>query len=207
MSEIPVWLDWVQRLQSLAQAGLTYSQNEFDLDRYRQIQIIAAEILSNGTDLTFDKTHQLLADERGYVTPKLDVRGVVFKDGKVLLVKELADGGWTLPGGWVDIGEPPALSAEREVWEESGYNVRSVKLLALYDNRKHDFYPTFNHIYKLFFLCELIGGEPTNSIETSDAQFFARDEIPPLSHGRITAKVLETMFELALNPEAPTDFD
>lgn len=207
MTELPIWFDWVQRLQSLSQAGLTYSKNEFDLDRYRQIQKIAAEMLANGTALPFEKTNQLLIEEQGYATPKLDVRGVVFNKGKVLLVKELADGGWTLPGGWVDIGEPPAHSAEREVWEESGFTVHAVRLLALYDNRKHDFYPTFNHIYKLFFLCKLIGGKPANSIETSDAQFFSRDALPPLSNGRTTAKILMNMFDLGEQTDAPTVFD
>lgn len=207
MTEIPKWHNWVERLQTIAQAGLTYSQNTFDLDRYQQVQTLAAEILAEGLDSPIEKTEALLGNEQGYATPKLDVRGVVFKEGKILMVKEVIDGEWTLPGGWVDVGEPPSLSAEREVWEESGYEVRAVKLLALYDHRKHDFRPYFFHIYKLFFLCELLGGQPTNSIETNGVGFFGRNEIPSLSNGRITKSILERMFELAENPAAPTDFD
>jgi len=161
MTEIPKWHNWVERLQTIARAGLTYSQNTFDLDRYQQVQTLAAEILAEGLDSPIEKTEALLGNEQGYATPKLDVRGVVFKEGKILMVKEVIDGEWTLPGGWVDVGEPPSLSAEREVWEESGYEVRAVKLLALYDHRKHDFRPYFFHIYKLFFLCELMGGQAT----------------------------------------------
>jgi ADP-ribose pyrophosphatase YjhB (NUDIX family) len=207
MTIFPNWFAWVEQLQSLAQAGLTYSKNDFDLDRYRQIQGIAAEILSAGTDVSIIKTKQLLIEEHGYATPKLDVRGVVIDQNKVLLVKELSDGKWTLPGGWVDVGESPAYSAEREVWEESGYKVKVNRLLALYDNRKHDFYPTFTHIYKIFFLCELIGGSPKNSIETSDAQFFPLDAIPTLSSGRITHNILNSLINIALDPNAATDFD
>lgn len=207
MTEIPKWHNWVERLQTIARAGLTYSQNTFDLDRYQQVQTLAAEILAEGLDSPIEKTEALLGNEQGYATPKLDVRGVVFKEGKILMVKEVIDGEWTLPGGWVDVGEPPSLSAEREVWEESGYEVRAVKLLALYDHRKHDFRPYFFHIYKLFFLCELLGGQPTNSIETNGVGFFGRNEIPSLSNGRITKSILERMFELAKNPAAPTDFD
>ncbi len=207
MTEIPKWHNWVERLQTIARAGLTYSQNTFDLDRYQQVQTLAAEILAEGLDSPIEKTEALLGNEQGYATPKLDVRGVVFKEGKILMVKEVIDGEWTLPGGWVDVGEPPSLSAEREVWEESGYEVRAVKLLALYDHRKHDFRPYFFHIYKLFFLCELLGGQPTNSIETNGVGFFGRNEIPSLSNGRITKSIIERMFELAKNPAAPTDFD
>jgi len=207
MTEIPKWHNWVERLQTIARAGLTYSQNTFDLDRYQQVQTLAAEILAEGLDSPIEKTEALLGNEQGYATPKLDVRGVVFKEGKILMVKEVIDGEWTLPGGWVDVGEPPSLSAEREVWEESGYEVRAVKLLALYDHRKHDFRPYFFHIYKLFFLCDLLGGQPTNSIETNGVGFFGRNEIPSLSNGRITKSIIERMFELAKNPAAPTDFD
>lgn len=207
MIEIPKWHNWVERLQTIARAGLTYSQNAFDLDRYHQVQALATEILAEGLDSPIEKTEALLGNEQGYATPKLDVRGVVLKEGKILMVKEVIDGEWTLPGGWVDVGEPPSLSAEREVWEESGYEVRAVKLLALYDHRKHDFRPYFFHIYKLFFLCELLGGQATHSIETNGVGFFGRDEIPSLSNGRITKSVLERMFELAETPGAPTDFD
>lgn len=207
MTEFQDWFRWVQQLQTIAQAGLTYTQNAFDRERYLEVQHIAAEILAAGTNNPIQETSSLLSLEKGYATPKLDVRGVVLQEGKVLLVKELLDGKWTLPGGWVDVGEAPSRAVEREVWEESGYLVRASKLLALYDRQKHGFPAYLFHIYKLFFLCELEGGEATDSIETEDASFFDRHALPPLSLGRTTEEVLERLFQLTDRPDAPTDFD
>lgn len=207
MSNMPAWFNWAQRLQSIAQAGLTYTQNVFDVERYHQTQQIAAEILAAGTDAPLQQVQGLLSVEAGYATPKLDVRGVVIRDGKILLVKELSDGCWTLPGGWVDVGEGPSTAAEREVWEESGYEVRAVKLLALYDRNLHDYPPFVFHTYKMIFLCDLLGGSPTTSIETGGAEFFGENEIPPLSVERVTPQVLTRLFELARHPDWPTDFD
>lgn len=207
MKNLGNWFNWVERLQTIAQAGLTYSQNVFDIDRYHQIQDIAAEILSQETETSLEKVNDILRLEKGYATPKLDVRGVVINKGKVLLVKEISDGYWTLPGGWVDVGESPSESVAREIREESGYEAFPVKLLALYDHRLHQFPPYFFHIYKLFFLCELKGGNAQSSIETSDAGFFERKDIPPLSQGRITHEVLNRLFSLIESPSSPTDFD
>lgn len=204
---LPPWFNWVQRLQTIAQAGLTYARDPFDVERYHQIQQIAAEILAAGADAPLEQVHGLLAAEEGYATPKLDVRAVVLREGRMLLVKELSDGGWTLPGGWVDVGDRPSAAAEREVREESGYEVRAVRLLALYDRNLHGYPPFIFHTYKLFFLCELLGGAPTVSIETGGAEFFAEDDLPPLSVARVTPQVLARLFDLARDAEAMTDFD
>jgi len=203
----PQWLDWAQRLQALAQNGLTYTTNPFDAERYRSIQEIAAEILSTYTEADLTVVRELLQGECGYATPKLDARGVVFHQGKILLVKELADGGWTLPGGWIDINEPPSQAVEREVFEESGYRVRCSKLLAVYDRNLHGHPPHPFHIYKLFFRCELNGGSAADSIETSGANFYALDEVPPLSIARTSPDELQRMFAHDQHPEWPTDFD
>lgn len=204
----PKWLEWAQNLQALAQAGLTYSPNPFDIERYHQIQQIAAEIVSKYTEVEYPIIKSLYQDQSGYATPKVDVRGVVFKGDKILLVKELLDHGlWTMPGGWVDVNEPPSRATEREIWEESGYEVKAVKLLALYDRNQHGFPPFLFHTYKMFMLCELIGGAPTTSIETGGADFFAEDELPPLSVARTTPEVIHRMFEHHRHPEWPTDFD
>jgi ADP-ribose pyrophosphatase YjhB (NUDIX family) len=132
---------------------------------------------------------------------------VVFQGDKILLTRELADGGWTLPGGWVDVNDRPGSAVEREVLEETGYEVKAVKLLALYDRNLHGHPAYIFHLYKLFFLCEFIGGEAVDSIETAGAQFFAEDEIPPLSVSRTTPEVLARMFAHHCHPEWPTDFD
>ena len=205
----PKWLGWVQQVQALAQDGLAYSQNPFDLERYHALQSVAARIVAEYSIQDFEKVDGLFTQQAGYATPKLDCRGVVFRDGKLLLVKELADGGWTLPGGWVDVGEPPSLAVEREVWEESGYRVKARKLLALDDrsNPRHAHPPYIFHTYKMFVLCELIGGEPAVSIETGGAEFYSEDEIPTLSIMRTSTEQIQRMFAHYRNPHLPCEFD
>lgn len=203
----PKWLNWAQQLHAHAQNGLTYTQNPFDAERYQQILEIAREILSTYTETDMPVMRQLIDSHAGYITPKLDIRGVVFQDGKILLVKELSDGRWTLPGGWVDINESPSQAVEREVWEESGYEVKANRLMALYDRNKHGHPAYIFHLYKLYIQCDLIGGEPRESKETGGAQFFKENEYPDLSLGRTTPEVLQRLFQLYHNPDMPAEFD
>lgn len=205
----PQWLQWAQQLQAIAQNGLTYSENPFDIDRFRQVQQVAAEILATHTNLPLESALDLFKQEEGYATPKVDVRGAVFWQDKLLLVKERFDGRWTLPGGWVDVGEPPSRAIEREIYEESGYQAQAVKLLALYDRNhpRHAHPPFWHHIYKLFFRCELLSGTATSSIETEAAEFFAEDDIPELSLSRVVPSQITRLFEHYRNPDLPTDFD
>jgi ADP-ribose pyrophosphatase YjhB (NUDIX family) len=149
----------------------------------------------------------LFAGQVGYATPKIDVRGAVFRDDAILLVKERSDGCWTLPGGWADVGDSPAEAVVREIAEESGYLTRAVKLLALYDRNKHGHPPIPDHAYKLFFLCEIIGGAPAESTETNGVGFFAEDELPNLSLTRVTPAQIARLFAHNRNPNLPTDFD
>ena len=201
------WLKWARQLQAIAQSGLTYTRNPFETERYKQVREIAVEMMVAHSDLETNKVRDLFASETGYATPKTDVRGVVFRDDKILLVKELRDGRWTLPGGWADVGDSPAEATVREVFEESGYRTRAVKLLACYDRNKHGHPPSGFHIYKLFFQCELRGGEPADSHETSGAAFFHENEIPDLSLPRVTPVQIARFFEHYRHPEWPTDFD
>ena len=205
----PKWLEWAKRLQALAQSGLTYTQNAFERERYEQVRDIASEMMAARSDETVERVVGLFAGEEGYATPKVDGRGVVFDaQGRVLLVKELRDGGWTLPGGFADVGDTPSQAVEREVREETGYEVKATKLLALYDRSKHGPVPVRPwHIYKIFLRCELIGGAPKDSHETAGARFFAQAEIPSLSNGRTTPGQLARMFEHYRNPDLPADFD
>lgn len=207
MSALPPLAAWAERLQLIAQAGLTYSQNPYDLQRFSQIQGLAAEMLAAHSENPPEKIQALLADERGYQTPKVDVRAVIIKDGKMLFVKELADGGWTLPGGWVDSGDQPSYAAEREVWEESGYTARATRLLAVLDHRLHGYPPYFFHIYKLFFQCEITGGAPATSLETGGVAWFGPEETPELSVARTTPEIIQLMFQQVNNPLAPALFD
>ena len=207
MSSTPQWLVWAQKLDAVAQAGLTFTENVFDIERYHKIREITAEIVSSYSQINYAEMKTLFDSQAGYATPKIDVRGVIFQGDKILLVKELADGHWTLPGGWVDVDEPPSHAAEREVWEESGYRVKATRLLGVYDRNQHGFPPYIYHSYKIFLLCDLLGGAPAISIETGGAEFFIEDEIPPLSLPRTTPEIIRRMFELHRHPEAPAEFD
>jgi ADP-ribose pyrophosphatase YjhB (NUDIX family) len=157
---------------------LTYTENPFDLERYQSIRKMRLTLMATYSQTDPLYILNLFADEVGPATPKVDVRGVVFKENKILLVKERLDGGWTLPGGWADVGESPRESVEREVYEESGFQTRAVKLLAVYDRNRHPHSPTPYYVYKLFFQCELVSGEPSPSLETTEVEFFAEHEIP-----------------------------
>ncbi|GAB1538200.1 NUDIX hydrolase [Scytonema sp. NUACC21] len=201
------WLAWAQKLQAIAQTGLTYSENPYDIERFKSIRAIAAEILATHSNVEPSYILDLFSREVGYATPKVDVRGVVFRDDTILLVKEREDGCWTLPGGWADVGESPSEAAVKEIFEESGYLTRAVKLLAVYDRNRHGHPPHPNYVYKLFFLCELVGGTPSASIETEEVGFFPEDGIPELSLGRVTPAQITRLYEHYRNPDLPTDFD
>ncbi len=204
----PNWLTWAKRLAALAQDGLTYSDNEYEIDRYHQIRQIAAEMMAGGFDLDSKSFVELFSREQGYATPKVDVRGAAFRDNKILLVREKLDGGWTLPGGWADPWQSPSEAVAREVFEEAGFQVRVVKLAAVYDRSKHPHLPPMPfHLYKLFFLCEITGGQATESYETTGVEFFAEDNIPPLSISRTLPFQIARMFEHYRNPALPADFD
>lgn len=206
-SPTPPWLHWAQRLQAIAQTGLTYNNTPYDQERYQAIQQIAAEMLAAGSHTPIEPILGLFAGQSGYPTPKVDVRGVIFQGATVLLVQERSDGRWTLPGGWADIGDSPAECVVREISEESGYEARAVKLLAVYDRNRHGHPPHPDYIYKLFFQCEVIGGQGMPGIETAAAAFFPLHNLPPLSLSRVTAAQIQRMYDHYCHPTWPTDFD
>jgi len=202
-----LWVKWVSELQALAQNGLTYSDNPFERERYESLRRIASEIAAEHSAYPQETIHELFCAEGGAATPKVDVRGVVFNDEKVLLVREVTDGRWAFPGGWADVFDSPSETVEREVWEESGFKVTARKLLALYDRNKHGHPQPWPYSYKCFFLCDLIGGEAATSCETTETGFFAEDEIPSLSLPRLTPSQVSRMFDHHRHPDWPTDFD
>jgi ADP-ribose pyrophosphatase YjhB (NUDIX family) len=201
------WLQWAQQLQAVAQTGDAYANNEFDRQRYDLIRKIAAEIMAAGSGAQPQDVLDVYVREGGYATPKMDVRAAVFRDDRILMVQERSDGLWTLPGGFADVGDTPSDAIEREVLEESGFTVKVSKLAALFDRNRHPHPPFGYHIWKAFFLCDLHGGEARPSIETSAVGFFAENELPPLSRGRIAVNQLELMFEHHRNPQLPASFD
>jgi ADP-ribose pyrophosphatase YjhB (NUDIX family) len=177
------WLNWLQRLQTLAHNGLTYAENSYDIERYEKLRDLADEMAAVQANIEPHVIRTLFAHEKGYTTPKVDVRGVVFREDRIL------------------------LAVEREIREESGFEARAVKLLAVYDRNQHSHDPYPFHAYKLFFLCGLLGGEAQTSNETSDVDFFAADALPPLSTTRVTASQIARFFVHHGNPDLPTDFD
>jgi len=207
MSE-PDWLPIARELQALAQTGLAFSKDPFDLQRFRRVRELAAAIMAQGSATDIERVLELFQGDVGYATPKVDVRGAAFLDGRVLLVREGSDGGWTLPGGWADVNQSAAQCVVREIAEESGFEARAVKLVALSDYRKAG-HPRRHpdSIYKLFFLCEITGGSARASEETTDVAFFARDALPPLSLSRNTPAQIERMFRHDEERGLPTEFD
>jgi len=204
----PQWLTWARQLQAIAQTGLTYAKDTYDLERYASVRQVAAEMMAAGSGLKdWVTVLDLFQQEAGYATPKVDVRAAVFRDNRVLLVKEREDNCWTLPGGWADVGDAPSQAAIRETKEESGYDVVATKIAAVYDRNRHGHPPIPYHAYKLFFLCEIVGGQSACSHETVAVDFFAEDRIPALSLTRVTPKQISHLFDHHRHPEWPTSFD
>jgi ADP-ribose pyrophosphatase YjhB (NUDIX family) len=200
------WLKWAREIFSISQSGITYSGNPYDIERYKRLQAITAEIIESQSEISREAALDSFSMQAGYITPKVDVRGAVVKDGKILLVQERADGNWALPGGWADLGDSPASMVEREIWEESGFRVKAEKVVAVIDaNRIQPM--EFYHAYKIIFLCRLLEGEPRTSYETLAVDFFAFDQLPALSPYRTSQSMLHEVFAHVEDPHRPTMFD
>lgn len=203
---LPKWLEWAREIQSLAQTGLHFAENNYQSERFSRLMEIAAEIISDYSDLDQTSLVKLYNDQIGYATPRIDVRGAVFQKGKLLLVRERVDGGWTMPGGWADVGDLPSEAVEREVLEESGFEVSARKVIGVYDANRTGPLEVF-HAFKIVFLCTILGGEPRISNETSQVRFFSQDEIPEyLSGERTKIRHVEDAFT-ANSVDSPTIFD
>jgi ADP-ribose pyrophosphatase YjhB (NUDIX family) len=201
------WLDWVQEIQALSQTGYHYATNEFDRQRYRRLLEISAEMAAENTGLDAPTLVRVFTSQIGYATPRVDVRAAVFQDDQLLMVRERLDGGWTLPGGWVDVKEYPSHAVEREVREEAGYQVHAKKVIGVYDANRVEPLELF-HAFKIVFLCDLIGGDAHTSVETSEVAFFARDEIPSNFSGERTRKRhIQDAYRALDFPDCPTVFD
>jgi ADP-ribose pyrophosphatase YjhB (NUDIX family) len=207
LTTAPRWLTWAREIQALAQTGHHYSENAYQRGRYQRLAEIAAEIISEYTDLQSSDLVTVFQAQIGYATPRVDVRGAVFRDQKLLMVRERADGGWTMPGGWADVGDVPSEAAEREVWEEAGYRVKAVRLLGVYDANRVEPLELF-HAFKIIFLCEILDGEARPSNETSEVRFFGLDEIPEgLSGERTKPRQILDAFAAAGDPGRAAVFD
>lgn len=199
---------WARQIQALAQTGLEYSENPYDRQRYEALRKLAAEMMAEASGVPVALWTDLFKKQTGYATPKVDVRGAVFKAGEILLVRERSDGCWSLPGGWADVNDPPSVAVLRELREETGYEARCTKLAAVLDRDAHyheDHRPF--HSYKLMFLCETVGAAAGRDHDISDARFFPVVDLPPLSLHRTLPMHIELMRRHHLNPEIPTEFD
>lgn len=207
MTRPPRWLEWAREIQAIAQTGLHYSTDEYNRQRYTRLMEIAAQMVSEQGQLESEEVTKAFFEPIGYATPRVDVRAAVFQEGKLLMVREKADGGWTLPGGWADVGDVPSQAAERETWEEAGYRVRAARLIGVYDANRSGPLELF-HAYKLVFLCELLAGEARPSFETSEVAFFSRQEIPAVLSGeRTLPRHIRDAFHILDDPNCPAVFD
>ncbi|MBN2571835.1 MAG: NUDIX hydrolase, partial [Ignavibacteriales bacterium] len=196
-----------RRLQIIAKAGIEYAHTDYDVDRYRAIQDMVAEILENYSDIPKKKLLKLFEQEKGYITPKIDVRAAIFKDDKILLVKEKIDGKWSMPGGWADINLSLKESLIKEAKEEAGVEVEPKRVIAVLDRKKHNPPLFFYGVYKIFVQCDLISGEFSKNAETSDADFFLLDKLPPLSVGRNTFEQIKMCFDVKDKENFDTIFE
>jgi len=203
----PKWLSWAKEIQAIAQTGLAYAKDVYDVERYQALRELSVDILATYTLESKESIRLSFANDEGYCTPKTDIRGVVFRDQCILMVREKSDGKWALPGGWADIGLSPSEVVVKEIREESGFETEAVRLLAVMDKKFHNHPPEAYHIYKLFILCQIVGGEAGEGLETSDVSFFAEDELPELSLERNTVEQIHTMFQYLQNSAKPVILD
>ncbi len=199
-------LEWAKELQSIAQAGLFYGRDVFDRERYQRIREIAAQMLSMRADLPMDKVIEVFCSDTGYQTPKVDSRAAIFRDGRILLVRE-NDGRWSLPGGWCEYNLAPADNAVKEAKEEAGVDVTVKKLIAVHDKNKHNPKPYLFSVIKIFYLCELTGGEFVPNIETSASGFFSLEELPEMAEEKCSGDQVRMCFEAAASEHWTVQFD
>jgi ADP-ribose pyrophosphatase YjhB (NUDIX family) len=207
----PDWLSWSRELQAIAQSGLTFTRDPYDKERYEALRALAATIMAAHTSTPAQAIEDLFRAERGYATPKVEVRAAVFDaEARILMVREVLDGGrWTLPGGWADVNLTPAENVLKEVREESGYDVRVRKLAAAWDRTRQGHPASVFSCCKLFYLCDLTGGSAATSLETSEVGWFAQGALPldDLSVGRVLASQIRRMFDHFREPDLATDWD
>jgi ADP-ribose pyrophosphatase YjhB (NUDIX family) len=204
-----LWLAWAKRLQAIASTGLHYTQGIYDKERYAEIAEIANHMLAALADVPVSRIYNLVPDfAKGYATPLVEVRAAVFEKNKILLVKELSDGLWTLPGGFADVGKSPSENVIKEVWEEAAIRVSAKALYSVRHKAKHAYDPDTRDFYKLFFLCERCDGRaPQPGSETAAVGFFGPHEIPPLSTGRTLEKDIAAAFAFKADPQRLSLFD
>ncbi len=204
---VPAWLEWAREIQAICQTGLTYSTNHHDTFNYTRLMRIAAQITEAHAGPGRRSWDRIFLEQPGYATVKVDVRGAVVRENKVLLVRERADGKWSLPGGWADVGEAPGEMIVREIFEESGFSAVPVKVVGVFDANRAGRPLEFFHAYKIIFLCRFLGGAAAASDETSECGFFPFDNLPELSLNRTAPRHLEEIAAHLADQGRPAAFD
>lgn len=200
-------VEWAREIQALAQTEHHYAQDDFQRGRCQRLMDLAAEMMSAMTGVEIGMLSRAFRSQIGYATPKIDVRAAAFRNGELLMVRERIDDGWTMPGGWADVGDIPSKAAEREVWEEAGFRVKAERVIGVYDANRINPLEIF-HAFKIVFLCTILDGEARPSIETAEVAFFGEDAIPDrLSGERTMTRHLHDVFAALKNPGLPTVFD
>lgn len=201
------WLKWAIEIQSLAQSGLAYTNNVYDIERYEKLREISAEMISEKSNLNLEKVKDLFCNETGYQTPKIDTRAVIFKDNKILLTHE-NNGTWALPGGWCDVLESVESNTIKEAKEETGLDVKATKVIAIQDRNKHNT-PVYAYgVCKVFILCEVVGGKFEENIETTEIKYFSLEDLPQnLAEEKTNKEQIEMCFKAHNNNDWQTQFD
>lgn len=186
----PIWLSFAKRLHAIASTGEHFTAHVYDRERYSEIGAIASQMLASLAHTPVERIPELFPSyAKGYATPQVDVRGAIFRDGKILLVQEASDGRWTLPGGYAEVGLSLTQNVIKEIQEEAGLDARVVRLLGIRHKAAHAYKPDIRDFYKVFFLCECDqDAQPQSGVETTEAGFFSVDALPPLSTGRTIEK-------------------
>ena len=201
-------LAYAQRLKTMAHLGLTYAKDDYDLERYRELEQISLEMMQEVTDVSLNKISGYFSSGKEYITPKTDIRVVIFNAEKqLLLVREKADGKWSLPGGWADIGFSPKETAVKEALEETGFMVKPTKLLAVLDKKCHPHPPQADYVYKVFIQCEILSGDKSIAFDMLDVRFFDQNAIPELSEHRVLPSQVELLFDFLADPQKPAFID
>jgi len=203
------WLVFAKRLHALSSTGIHFTKDEFDKERYEEIQSIAAQMMSLIGEIPIQRIHDLVTTHsKGYVTPKIDVRGAVFLEDKLLLVREKSDGLWTLPGGFADVGLSAAQNIAKEIEEEAGIKTSARMLYQIRHKSKGAYDPDIRDFYKLFFVCEQLDeGGPSAGVETDEARYFDQSDLPPLSTGRVSEHDIELAWQFNRQEAYITAFD
>lgn len=203
----PKWLDWARQIQSLAQTGLTFATNDYEVERNTKLVELASQITADLTNMNYEELNKVLMEQPGYATPKVDVRAAVIKDNRILLVQEAADSKWAMPGGWADVGDTPSEVAVRETKEESGFEVDVKKVIGVFDANRSGRPLEFFHAFKIIFLCDLVGGEAAVSNETLAVEFHPLENLPELSQNRTNLKHISEIKLHLKEPMRATYFD